>query len=87
MNLTYSEKELKELLSLNWIDSWVSYKNDDSERYTWFSNAKNGFRLDYAFLSPKLSEQSEVLDISHDSKFREEGLSDHSPMHIEFNLK
>jgi exonuclease III len=58
MNLTYSEKELKELLSLNWIDSWASYKNDDSERYTWFSNAGNGFRLDYIFLSPKLMERS-----------------------------
>jgi exonuclease III len=85
-NLTYSAKELKELLELNWLDSWASYKNDDSERYTWFSNAGNGFRLDYAFLSPKLGEQVEVIAVSHDSKIREEGISDHSPIHIKFNF-
>lgn len=64
MNKTYSEKGLTELKGLNWIDSWANFKADDLERYTWFGNTGNGFRLDYAFLSPKISEQIEIIDIS-----------------------
>lgn len=84
MNQTYNENDLKELISLNWVDSWANYKNDDLQRYTWYSNIGNGFRLDYAFLSPKLEENIKVIDISHDSKVREEGLTDHSPIIFDF---
>ncbi len=80
MNLTYNEKDLKELLSLGWVDSWASHNNNDHQRYTWYSNVGNGFRLDYAFLSPILNDIIEIVDVSHDSKAREEGLTDHSPI-------
>ena len=86
MNLTYNEKDLKELLTSKWIDSWASYKNDDSQRFTWYSNVGNGHRLDYTFLSPKLEEVIKVIDVNHDSKAREEGLTDHSPLIFEYNL-
>lgn len=80
MNLTYNEKDLKELLSLGWVDSWASHNNNDHQRYTWYSNVGNGFRLDYAFLSPILNDIIKIVDVSHDSKAREEGLTDHSPI-------
>ena len=86
MNLTYNEKDLKELLSSDWVDSWASYKNDDSQRYTWYSNVGNGHRLDYTFISPKLKKLIEVIDVTHDSKAREEGLTDHSPLIFESKL-
>lgn len=86
MNLTYSEKELKELLSSEWVDSWASYKNDDSQRYTWYSNVGNGHRLDYTFLSPKFKEYIDVIDVTNDSNAREEGLSDHSPQIFKYRL-
>lgn len=85
MGIPYSEKELKKLLNLRWIDSWARYKNDDSERYTWYyPKTESGFRLDYAFLSPKLSEQIKIINLSHDSKIREDKISDHSPIVMEF---
>ena len=86
MNLTYNEKDLKELLSSDWVDSWASFKNDDSQRYTWYSHVGNGHRLDYTFLSPKLKELIEIVDINHDSKAREEGLTDHSPIIFESRI-
>ena len=86
MNLTYNEKDLKELLSSEWVDSWASYKNDDSQRFTWYSHVGNGHRLDYAFLSPKLGKMIEVVDVYHDSKSREGGMTDHSPLIMEYSL-
>jgi len=86
MNLTYNEKDLNELLSTSWVDSWDRYKNEDSQRFTWYSHVGNGHRLDYIFLSPKLEEVIRVIDVNHDSKAREEGLTDHSPLIFESNL-
>lgn len=87
MNLTYSEKVLNQLLNFNWVDSWAAYKNNDQERYTWFSTVKNGFRLDYVFLSPKLGEQIDKIDIYHDSTVRKEGMSDHSSIIMEYSIR
>ncbi|BDZ68780.1 hypothetical protein [Methanobacterium ferruginis] len=69
MNETqYSADELKRLLNMGWIDAWALYKNDDTECYTWYSDYGNGFRFDYAFLSPELGKQVEKVDVYHDSK-------------------
>lgn len=86
MNKTqYNAAELEKLRNIGWIDSWAHY-NDESEGYTWYSNVGNGFRFDYAFLSPKLAKELEVVDVNHDSKKREEKMSDHSPLIMEYSL-
>lgn len=87
MNHThYNADDLRKLTSLGWIDSWAKYKNDDMERYTWYSSYGNGFRFDYAFISPELGKQIDSVDVYHDSKKREEGMSDHSPLIMEFSF-
>lgn len=88
MNKThYSATELERLLNMGWIDSWDQYKNDDTERYTWYSSYGNGFRFDYAFLSPELGKSIENIKVYHDFKKRKEGMTDHSPLIIEFSHK
>lgn len=88
MSTSYSEKELKELHQLGWTDSWAQYNNNDSERYTWyFKGTGNGFRLDYLFISPKLNQYSQVINITHDPTVRKEGLTDHSALKAEINIK
>src|SRR5699024_5259364 len=42
------------LLKNNWLDAWKQEHRNMLD-YTWFSHKNNGFRLDYLFLSPKLS--------------------------------
>lgn len=87
MNSTqYNAAELEKLLNIGWIDSWTHYKNDASECYTWYSNMGNGFRFDYAFLSSKLAKELEIADVNHDSKKREERISDHSPLIMEYSF-
>ena len=49
----YSEK-MAELLDIGWIDAWRQ-RNPEGKEYTWYSNANKGFRLDYAFASPKMN--------------------------------
>ncbi len=83
----YSADELEKLLDRGWIDSWAQNKNDDSERYTWFSSYGNGFRFDYAFCSPELGKIIDFKDVCHDSKKIEEEMTDHSPLIMEFHLK
>jgi len=87
MNHTeFNGKDLKELLSFGWVDSWAHYKNGESERYTWYSNHGNGFRFDYAFISPELKRRVTLLNVYHDTKARKNGLSDHSPLLMEINF-
>lgn len=75
---TLGEK-MRELQSVGFIDGWRS-RNSDAKGYTWWSTAKNGFRLDYAYLSPPLA--SELLEIWHSHEERMQGFSDHSSIII-----
>jgi exonuclease III len=70
----YSEK-MAELLDIGWIDTWRQ-RYPDGKEYTWYSNANKGFRLDYAFASPKM--KGAVREVSYSHRVREEGHSDHS---------
>ena len=74
----YSEK-MAELLDIGWIDTWRQ-RNPDGREYTWYSNANKGFRLDYAFASPKMI--GAVKGVSHSHREREEGISDHSMLAV-----
>ena len=71
---------MEELVSKDWKDVWRE-RNPETREYSWYSNEKNGFRLDYAFSSPRLA--SDVMDIHYSHEPRIEGHSDHSMLILE----
>jgi exonuclease III len=71
---------MDELISKGWTDAW-RVRNPEKREYTWYSNENNGFRLDYAFSSPRL--RSEVIDVRYSHEPRQEGHSDHSTLILE----
>lgn len=79
----YYAKELMELEDMAYIDLWKNYSKEGSPRYTWFYHTGDGFRLDYAFISPKLTASLDKVIVYHDIKVREAKISDHSPLNIE----
>jgi len=71
---------MRKLIDLGWIDIWRS-NNPDTKEFTWYSNIRNGFRLDYAFITPALKDS--VLEVYHSHKERVNKYSDHSSLIIE----
>ncbi|WP_106497932.1 endonuclease/exonuclease/phosphatase family protein [Lentibacillus sp. Marseille-P4043] len=72
--LKYSNFIMK-LLESGWTDAWKKSHAGVLD-YTWYSTKNNGFRLDYIFLSPKLSGSLLTCYLSH--RERIENFSDHS---------
>lgn len=68
-------EKMQELRDLGYIDAWRLLHRLE-RGYTWWSTAGNGFRLDYAYLSPPLL--SSLSDTRHSHRERLEGYSDHS---------
>jgi exodeoxyribonuclease III len=74
------------LAALGWIDVWRHFHGGATE-YTWYSNprrdaAANGYRIDHAFASPSLLPRITACRYSHAE--REQKVSDHSSMIVEF---
>ena len=78
----YNPKDLIELEELGYIDLWKSYSIDESDRYTWYHPTGTGFRIDYAFVSPRLAASLQEVSAFQDSELRESKISDHSPLVI-----
>ena len=78
----YNPKDLIELEELGYIDLWKSYRIDESDRYTWYHPTGIGFRIDYAFVSPRLGASLQGVSAFQDSELRESKISDHSPLVI-----
>ncbi|WP_431062673.1 endonuclease/exonuclease/phosphatase family protein [Methanobacterium sp.] len=76
----YNANDLIKLEELEYIDLWKYNPTEDSDGYTWFHHSGTGFRLDYAFVSPKLIPTLEDVSIYSDSQIRESKISDHSPI-------
>jgi len=74
---------MEKLNKAGWIDSW-RYLNPRKKEFTWYSNVKNGFRLDYAYLSPALKQY--LLQVNHSHQERIDKLSDHSSLIIELDI-
>lgn len=75
---------MHKLINLGWTDAW-RLKHPQKREFTWYSpKAMNGFRLDYAFLSPSLKEG--LVRAFHSHTERKKGLSDHSSLVIELDL-
>jgi exonuclease III len=76
--------ELRDAKGRKWVDAWRRFHRRQSKvDYTWYMPGGKGFRLDYAFLSPKLGEKLKTARHSHVK--RENGLSDHSMLIVEIN--
>jgi len=66
---------MESLLEMGWTDVWRAI-NPGVREYSWYSNAGNGFRLDYLYASPSISKSVQDIRFSHAE--REKGFSDHS---------
>lgn len=68
---------MDELEVQGWVDAFRT-QYPDAREFTWYSSAGNGFRLDYAYLSPGLAPF--LASVRHSQGERESKLSDHSPL-------
>lgn len=72
-----------------WADAF-RHQHGDRREYTWYSHRNNGFRLDYAFLSPdfapSLTKTEHVWGHNPVEPERREGLSDHAALIVDVNL-
>lgn len=76
---------MRELLDLGWVDAWRRLHGPEARDFTWWSRTqtggRNGFRLDYAFISPALAPSLQRAEHVH--QVREDGASDHSMLVVE----
>ncbi|MBV7339347.1 endonuclease/exonuclease/phosphatase family protein [Chloroflexi bacterium TSY] len=72
-----------------WVDAF-RHKHGDCREYTWYSHRNNGFRLDFAFLSPDLAPALAAArhewGIDGSNPQRRDALSDHAALIIEMTL-
>ena len=71
------EEQLLTLGKLGYIDAFRAV-NGDKKEYSWYSHQGNGYRYDHTYISDDLVPF--IADCQYLHKYREEGLSDHSPM-------
>ena len=73
---------LEKLESQGWTDGFRHF-HDSAQEFTWCSHRHNGYRLDYAFSSPPMTDRLDAAWHSHAE--REAGLSDHSMLIVDFD--
>lgn len=71
------------LEALGFIDAW-RHLNPSGREYTWFSQAGNRFRLDYAFLSRSLAPCLRAA--AHSEAVRSSGATDHSALIVDIDV-
>lgn len=76
------QEQLRSLNKLDIIDAWRSIHGNKKE-YSWFSHQQNGYRYDHTWISKPL--ESCIKECYYLHEWREEGLSDHSPMILILN--
>jgi len=74
---------LSKLEALGFVDAWRSLHPSGRE-YTWFSQAGNGFRLDYAFLSRSLAPHLRAT--THSEAERKGGATDHAALIVDIDM-
>ena len=65
------------------VDAWRS-RNPTAKEFSWFSTAKNGFRIDHVFCTAQLNQK--VTSVSYAHRPREVSATDHSAMIVDFAL-
>jgi exonuclease III len=82
----YCAEHFDALQDLGFVDAWRT-QNTSRREYSWFSRRAgkdlNGFRLDHMLVSPSLAARIAKASYSHSD--REQGLSDHAPLLVEFH--
>jgi exonuclease III len=53
----------------------------DGREFSWYSHRGNGFRIDHAFVSPRLIRRVDTISYVHDVRL--DGLSDHSMLRLD----
>jgi exodeoxyribonuclease-3 len=76
-------EHMQSLFDNGWHDAW-RLCNGQRQEYSWFSNAKNGFRIDHAIVSDPI--KGAVLTCYYSHTERENGYSDHSSLSIDLNM-
>ena len=66
---------MDEVQSAGFRDLWRD-RNPEGREFSWYSTRGNGFRVDHAFLSPRLVKRATDVRYEHDSRVA--GVSDHS---------
>jgi exodeoxyribonuclease III len=69
-------EEFGRLSQVGWVDGW-RHLHGETRKYSWYSNAGNGFRLDYAFVTTDLVDRVEAAEYDHSTR---DILSDHSAL-------
>lgn len=73
-------EHIDRLEEFGYIDAW-RHLHPITRDFTWFSSAGNGFRLDFAFVSPSLSDR--IAHAEHIHQTRIDAITDHSGLIIE----
>lgn len=77
------EDKMKHFEKLNYIDAFRKLHGDAKE-YSWYSHQGNGYRYDHTYIDADI--QSLVTRCDYLHAWREEKLSDHSPMILELSF-
>lgn len=71
------------LFKRGWIDSWRS-RHPKAREFSWISSKRgNGFRYDHCLATESMDKRVTSIEYQHD--VREQGLSDHSALLVDFN--
>lgn len=78
--------KMQALVDLGWTDAWRTLHGPDAREYTWWGRTtkrgtRNGFRLDYAFLSPHA--RPRLRSALHDHSGRLAKLTDHAALVVD----
>ncbi|MGA9142035.1 MAG: endonuclease/exonuclease/phosphatase family protein [Methanocella sp.] len=78
-------KDLTDKDGRKWVDAWRKFHRKPSHvDYTWYTPGGEGYRLDYAFVSPALGEQVKGARCSDTERVK--GQSDHSMLVVDIAL-
>jgi exodeoxyribonuclease III len=70
--------------AIGFRDLW-RHRYPDGREFSWYSHRGNGFRIDHAFLSPRLADRAGVIRYSHEERLA--GLSDHSMLLLDLPVR
>lgn len=72
-----------EMAEVGWHEAWRRL-HPRGRQYSWYSHKRNGFRIDHAFLSPRLQPALRAARYSH--RHRKDGTSDHAALLVELEI-
>jgi exodeoxyribonuclease III len=75
-------KHFARLLNQGWVDLWRA-RNPQAREFSWFSTARNGFRLDHILASPAVAGAARAISYLHEPRLC--GASDHSAMVVDLD--